>query len=256
MPHLTERIPFFRTFFLTGGEQKYSFKNEHSFAILIEVNIVALGPSKKSNTRQLILAKAIDLFFEQGFASASIRDIVRAVGVTNSTVYIHFKDKNEILYKIIDGIGATLVAVLQEAIRKSHDPVECLRNMIFAQVCLVKEKRKEIKIYMEDQFQLPRPLRKNVLEQHRGIYEVYYNKFSEIREEGWLRDIDQTVMTFCIFAMMNWAYRWYDETGPLSIEEIADDIIRILFSGVLKDVALSEKKGSSLRNKGGKTLGK
>ncbi|MFH0957378.1 MAG: TetR/AcrR family transcriptional regulator [Pseudomonadota bacterium] len=238
---------------MTWGEQRYNFKNEHSFAVLIEVNIVVLGPSKKSNTRQLILEKATDLFFEQGFASASIRDIVGAVGVTNSTVYIHFKDKNEILYIIIDEIGTTLGGVLREAIRKSHDPVECLRNMIFAQVCLVREKRKEIKIYMEDQFQLPRPLRKKVLEQHRAIYEVYYNKFSEIHGEGLLKDIDQTVMTFCIFAMMNWAYRWYHETGPLSIEEIADDIIRILFTGVLNDAALSEKKVSSLSNKGGKT---
>lgn len=197
---------------------------------------------KGANTKQLILDKAIDLFAEQGFASASIRDIVKAVGVTNSTVYVHFKDKNEILYKIIDEIGDTLSEALEEATRGVKDPVECLRNMIFTQVCLIKDKRKEIKIYMEEQFQLPRPLRKKVLKQHRGIYDLYYNKLSEIKQEGQLQDIDQTVMTFSIFAMMNWAYRWYDERGPLSIQEIADDIIRILFSGVLKDEALLEGK--------------
>lgn len=191
--------------------------------------------TRRSNTKELIIEKSIALFYEHGFASASIRDIVKAVGVTNSTVYIHFKDKYEILYVIIDDIGKVLIDTLQKATDGIDDPVECLRRMIFTQVCLIKEKRKEIKIYMEEQYQLPRVLRKEVLKQHRRIYDLYYGKLSEIKDAGLAANIDQTVMTFSIFAMMNWAYRWFNEKGPLSIEQVAEDIIRIVFSGILRN---------------------
>lgn len=188
---------------------------------------------KKSNTKERILEKAIDLFYEHGFVKASIRDIVRSVGITNSTVYIHFKNKDEILFSIIEEIGSILLQELHTVIEEYDDPVECLREMIFRQVCLIKEKRKEIKIYMEEQYQLPTTLRKESIKHHRQIYDIYHNKISEIHDKGLYREIDKTVTTFCIFAMMNWAYRWFRDNGRLSIEEIAEHIIRIFFNGIL-----------------------
>ena len=112
-----------------------------------------------SKTKQDIVEKATDLFYEHGFVKASIRDIVKAVGITNSTVYIHFKNKDEILYYIIENIGSTLLSELNEGMKNHDNLIECLREMVYRQVCLIKEKRKEIKIYMEEQYQLPPSLR-------------------------------------------------------------------------------------------------
>jgi AcrR family transcriptional regulator len=190
---------------------------------------------KRTNTKKKILKKATDLFCEHGFVKASIRDIVRAVGVTNSTVYIHFKNKDEILYSIIEDIGSTLLEVLQAVKRTHDDPVDCLREMIFSQVCLIKDKRKEIKIYIEEQYQLPMPLRKKALAQQRQIYDIYYEKIGEIMQKGLANRVDQTVATFSIFAMMNWAYRWFQDRRRLSIEEVAEHMIKILSSGILRD---------------------
>ena len=194
---------------------------------------------KKPDTKKMIIRKAVDLFYKHGFVKASIRDIVRAVGVTNSTVYIHFKNKDEILYHIIEDIGEALLKELQAVSERREDPIECLREMIFKQVCLINAKRKEIKIYMEEQYQLPTPLRKKALKQHRQIYDLYYHKICEIREKNLAREIDETVMTFSIFAMMNWAYRWFKDNGRLSIEEVARDITRIFFSGIFPERVLS-----------------
>lgn len=189
---------------------------------------------KRSNTKKKILKKATDLFYEHGFVKASIRDIVRAVGVTNSTVYIHFRNKDEILYSIIEDIGSTLIEELRKVTAKHVDPIMCLRDMIYRQVCLIKEKRKEIKIYVEEQYQLPTPLRKKALAQQRQIFDIYYHQIDELKEKGLTNDVDQTVVTFCIFATMNWAYRWFRDRKRLSIEEVAEDMINILFTGILK----------------------
>ena len=202
---------------------------------------------KRSNTKKKILKKATDLFYEHGFVKASIRDIVRAVGVTNSTVYIHFRNKDEILYSIIEDIGSTLIEELQKVARRHADPIVCLREMIFRQVCLIKEKRKEIKIYVEEQYQLPTPLRKKALAQQRQIFDIYYNRIDELKEKGFTNEVDQTVVTFCIFATMNWAYRWFRDRRRLSIEEVAEHMINILFSGILRNEVVQDTEKSSSR---------
>ena len=195
---------------------------------------------KISKTKAEIVEKATDLFYEYGFVKASIRDIVKAVGITNSTVYIHFENKDEILYYIIEDIGSVVLKEIRSGIEAHDDPVECLREMAFRQVCLIKEKRKEIKIYMEEQYQLPTVLRKRALKQHRQIYDLYYNMICQIKEKGFIRDVDETVMTFAIFAMMNWSYRWFKNKGRLSIEEVAEDTIRIFFGGIFREGVLEK----------------
>ena len=195
---------------------------------------------KISKTKAEIVEKATDLFYEHGFVKASIRDIVKAVGITNSTVYIHFENKDEILYFIIEDIGSVVLKEIRSGIEAHDDPVECLREMVFRQVCLIKEQRKEIKIYMEEQYQLPTVLRKRALKQHRQIYDLYYNMICQIKEKGLIRDVDETVMTFAIFAMMNWSYRWFKNKGRLSIEEVAEDTIRIFFGGIFREGVLEK----------------
>ena len=87
---------------------------------------------------------------------------------------------------------------------------------------------------MEEECQLPTTLRKRALKQHRLMYDIYYGKILEIKDKGLVREIDKTVMTFGIIAMMNWAYRWFREDRNLSIAEVAERIIRVFFSGILK----------------------
>ena len=182
-----------------------------------------------------IIEKATDLFYKHGFVKASIRDIVKAVGVTNSAVYNHFANKDEILYWIIEDIGTTLLKEIRAGIDAHDDPVECLREMVFRQGCLIREKKKEIKIYMEEQYQLPTVLRNRALKQHRQIYDLYCGMFGKIKDMGLIRDIDKTVMAFSIFAMMNWSYRWFKNEGKLSIEEVAENMIQIFFGGIFKE---------------------
>ncbi len=56
---------------------------------------------QKQNTRERILAVALDLFCVNGYTTVSVRDIGKAVGIKESSIYYHFKDKEEILQTIL-----------------------------------------------------------------------------------------------------------------------------------------------------------
>jgi AcrR family transcriptional regulator len=53
-------------------------------------------------TRQRIFDVSIDLFAEKGYDRTSIRDIAKAVGITESAVYRHYESKDAILQAIFD----------------------------------------------------------------------------------------------------------------------------------------------------------
>lgn len=189
----------------------------------------------RSNLEDRILKKAIDLFFKYGFAKASIRDIVNALGVSNSAVYVYFKSKDQILLKIILEVGRELLEVLEETERQYDDPVECLGMMIYNQICFSMREYKRTKIFIEEQYQLPTALKKKATKQHRRIYDRYYNRIGEMDAMGLLWEgIDKTVMTFGIFANINWVYRWFNPKGRLSVEDVAKQIVYMSYKAILK----------------------
>ena len=53
--------------------------------------------AEKGNTKQVILAAALDLFSTQGFEATSMQQIAEAVGIRKPSLYSHFAGKQEIL---------------------------------------------------------------------------------------------------------------------------------------------------------------
>lgn len=54
------------------------------------------------NTREKIMDVALHMFSERGYEAVSIRDICGEVGIKESTLYYHFKNKKDILVSLIE----------------------------------------------------------------------------------------------------------------------------------------------------------
>jgi len=73
------------------------------------------------NTKELILQEALKMFSYQGYDSVSIRDIANAVNIKESSIYYHFKNKQDILDSLVSKFEehiSMLVEKLNEAIIK------------------------------------------------------------------------------------------------------------------------------------------
>ncbi len=72
-------------------------------------------------TERLLLATGGDE------AAVSIREVADAVGVTPPSIYLHFADKNELIFAVCERHFAELDRRLEEAAAGSDDPLESLR---------------------------------------------------------------------------------------------------------------------------------
>lgn len=57
---------------------------------------------EKQNTKEKILLCALKLFSTKGYEGTSVRDLARAVGIRESSIYKHYKNKQAIFDSILD----------------------------------------------------------------------------------------------------------------------------------------------------------
>ena len=83
--------------------------------------------AKKANTRRAILDAATELFQEHGYENFSLRQVAEAIGYTPTTIYLYFKDKDDLLFHTATEGFVTFGEMLQAAYDSSDDPLERLR---------------------------------------------------------------------------------------------------------------------------------
>jgi len=113
--------------------------------------------------------------------------------------------------------------------------MECLREMIVVHTAIELDRNKKTsKILIEEIYWIRGKKKRIITEKQREIYDLYMQKLEELKEKDLLGDIDLTVLNFSIFGIINWFFRWYREGGRLSKEEVADNIWKLVFHGMLK----------------------
>lgn len=92
--------------------------NELAKSILGRLQVTPLRSGEK---RARILAAALELMGEFGYRKTTVNEIAERAGVAKGTVYLYFRDKQEILMSIVREKLSTLVARVMEGIKGAHD---------------------------------------------------------------------------------------------------------------------------------------
>jgi AcrR family transcriptional regulator len=187
------------------------------------------------NSQEQLLRAATELFYKKGYSDTSIREIGVKAGVSNSLLYHYFKDKEEMLFQIIAANSQGLLETLEEIDGRVPDPMERLREMLVQHTIVYGLKnKKESKIVVAENYWLKGKRKEAIKAYQRKIYAVYTKTLKELAQTDRMNDVDLTVLSFSIFGIINWFFRWYKEGGGLSPEAIADNILKLIFHGILK----------------------
>lgn len=122
--------------------------------------VVPLRPSRRDSTRMQIVSAAKEMFFVRGFAAPTMEQIAHAAGVQRSTLYTHFRDKEEILAAITadytHGLRA-LVSLLPGPVPSMNE----VRHWIGAFANFAREQRAptELLVTAGSMAQIPEPVR-------------------------------------------------------------------------------------------------
>src|SRR6267142_7034521 len=88
---------------------------------------------RKSNGKyEAILRAAIKVFAGSGFFNSKVADVAREAGVADGTVYLYFKNKDDILVSIFNYYMEEALAAGRASLAQTDDPIEKLRRIVYA----------------------------------------------------------------------------------------------------------------------------
>ena len=82
-----------------------------------------------TDKREAILRAAISVFANKGFFNSKVADVAKAAGVADGTVYLYFKNKDDILHSIFDRAMEEFIAEGRRELSELDAPEDKLRRI-------------------------------------------------------------------------------------------------------------------------------
>jgi AcrR family transcriptional regulator len=148
--------------------------------------------------RAEILEAAERIFIRDGYQGATIRKIAEEVGVSSTALYMHFRDKDEILLEICEGAVTTLLASNNEISARPIDPVNRVRLMLDAYMRFGLANPNTYRLaFCSPQVEIQNERREVAADLGARCYDRFMRAVAEIAAEGRLRlgDADAAATT-------------------------------------------------------------
>lgn len=96
-------------------------------------SVTRAQPQRRTNGKyEAILRSAIKVFASGGFFNSKVADVAREAGVADGTVYLYFKNKDDILISIFNHYMEEALSAGRASLAETTDPVEKLRRIVHA----------------------------------------------------------------------------------------------------------------------------
>ena len=93
----------------------------------------------RAGKRERILDAAEKVFADRGFFAAKVADVAREAGVADGTIYLYFKNKDDLLVSLFEARMEVVNRVLSEAVATATAPRAQLTAFVRAYLALIAE---------------------------------------------------------------------------------------------------------------------
>lgn len=192
---------------------------------------------RRTDKRSLIADAAIEVFADKGFHQARVSDIAKRAGVADGTIYLYFKNKEDLLLSIFEQKMDELLTGLGQVLEGVSDPVERIRRFARFHFQQVREHRSAAEVLLVEL----RLSNKFLKEYRPEKLWAYLGVFGQIVREGQARglfraEVDPFVGMWAFFgALDELAMQWVlsKRADRVSLESAADQVADVFVRGLL-----------------------
>lgn len=181
--------------------------------------------------REMILARAAELFAQRGYASTSMNNVAEACGVTKPTLYHYYRDKYDLLVTIAEDYVTRLAELVHEIEVEALPAHERLRALILRVVAEYAGAQNAHRVLTVDVRFLEPDDKARVLAHERKVVAGFARAIGEMRPEMATAELTKP-LTMLLFGMVNWMFTWLKRDGELDYETMAPIVADLFFGGV------------------------
>ena len=195
------------------------------------------GPAatrKSSDKYQRILDAAIGVIAEKGYWQARVSEIAERAGVADGTIYLYYKNKEQLLMAAIDSAFAAFMERARRELAGLTDPRERLHRLAFVHLDMLGANRELAIVFQTELRQSARFLME--FSRHRLV--EYFEMIREIVRDGqangqFRADLSDKIAANCFFgAVDEMVTSWILSERDYPLAGAADAVVGLILRGM------------------------
>ncbi|WP_343949757.1 TetR/AcrR family transcriptional regulator [Nonomuraea longicatena] len=195
-----------------------------------------------------IKAAAIDLFARDGYAATSIRDLARAVNMTNAGIYHHVTSKEALLADLMRVGQLGLIDATDRLLAHRPAPADRLAVLIGSLTAIHALNPMTTRV-MDGELRSLTPgssARDEIIALRDRYEDRWRTTLAEGADQGDFRIPDQRLTRLALMAMCTGTSEWYRPDGDASLERVCAEFVAIGLASVRSRVQVSMRLDLSL----------
>ena len=162
------------------------------------------GPNNGGEKRDRILRAAVTIFSRKGFFNSKVSEVARAASVADGTIYLYFRNKDDLLISLFEEKMGEVVADVRRRIADGGNSVEKLKIFIENHMDLLEREAGLVEVLQVELRQSTKFLKDYTPVKFFEYLEIISDILEEGKREGVLRpDLNISVARRAIFGALD-----------------------------------------------------
>jgi len=186
--------------------------------------------------RRRILDAAVSVFAQNGFYNAKVSQIAKEAGVADGTIYLYFKNKEDILIQVFIDAMDEILRRQDEGLADIADPIVKLRTFIRVHFASVAESRAMAEVITVELRQSSKFMRNTDMKPFGRYLSMIARIIEEgVRAEAFAPSSDPRLIARAIFgAVDELALEWAMSDRHSSLDEASSRVADLFLSGLVR----------------------
>jgi TetR/AcrR family fatty acid metabolism transcriptional regulator len=159
---------------------------------------------KATDKRRRILDAAVTVFARKGYFAARVSDVAKKAGVADGTIYLYFRNKEDILVRLFDGVMSEHVARARAAVHALSSAPERLLAIAERHLTVLGENRDLAAVFQVELRQSTRFMERFTASWLRDYFELLDEVLEQGQRDGSLRpDVNRKLAARMLFGALD-----------------------------------------------------
>jgi len=207
-------------------------------------------PPKNSDKRRRILDAAVKVFAEKGFFQARVSDIARMAGVADGTIYLYFKNKDDLLISIFEEKMKEINVKFRDALGTEKDSIQRFRRLIAMHLAGFQAYPELAAVLQVELRQSSRFMREYKKVELKNYLDLMGDVVREGQQQGVFRkDIPLGLVKRFVFGALDEVVStWVLAGRPYDLESLTDPLVDLFLNGLREGAAAAASKDLMARS--------
>jgi TetR/AcrR family transcriptional regulator, fatty acid metabolism regulator protein len=208
--------------------------NEYSFIFFMIGRYVDNTMKRNTDKYLKILDAAIEVFARQGFHQSTVAQVAKAAGVADGTIYLYFKNKDDILFQFYEYKARQVFERFRQAVDEVNRAVDKLRNLVRTHLSEFQKDINMAIVYQAETHQHRRVAQEAIREMSKMYRDIVTDIVELGQQEGCLqRNLSIGLVMRLINGAVNEVINaWIHAGGEYDLVSMADPLVNLFLGGI------------------------